>query len=80
MDASTLHTSGSSTGTVFGNELLDLGIRLINSRPYHHRINGRLEQFHRALETETGRHNSMDDFIAYYNDMRLYWSLDIDNR
>ena len=71
---------GTWTPTVFENELLDLGIRLINSRPYRPPTNGKLERFHRTLETEVGRHNSLEDFITYYNERRLHWSLDIDNR
>ena len=71
---------GTWTPTVFENELLDLGIHLINSRPYHPQTNGKLERFHRTLETEVGRHDSLGDFITYYNERRLHWSLDIDNR
>ena len=71
---------GMRTPTVFENKLLDLGIHLINSRPYHPQTNGKLERFHRTLETELGRHDSLGDFITYYNEGRLHWSLDIDNR
>ena len=71
---------GTWTPTVFENELLNLGIHLINSRPYHPQTNGKLERFHRTLETEVGRHTSLGDFITYYNERRLHWSLDIDNR
>ena len=71
---------GTWTPTVFENELLDLGIHLINSRPYHPQTDGKLERFHRTLETELGRHGSLGDFITYYNERRLHWSLDIDNR
>ena len=71
---------GTWTPTVFENELLDLDIHLINSRPYHPQTNGKLERFHRTLETEVGRHDSLGDFITYYNERRLHWSLDIDNR
>lgn len=71
---------GTWTPTVFENELLHMDIHLINSRPYHPQTNGKLERFHRTLETEIGRHDSLDDFITYYNERRLHWSLDIDNR
>ena len=27
-----------------------------------------------------GRHDGLEDFITYYNERRLHWSLDIDNR
>ena len=71
---------GTWTPTVFENELLYMDIHLINSRPYHPQTNGKLERFHRTLETEISRHDSLDDFITYYNERRLHWSLDIDNR
>ena len=70
---------GTWVPTAFEGELLDRGIQLINSRPYHPQTNGKLERFHRTLETEVGRHDSLDDFITYYNERRLHWSLDIDN-
>ena len=41
--------------TAFEGELLDRGIHLINSRPYHPQTNGKLELFHRTLETKVGR-------------------------
>ncbi len=66
--------------TVFENELLELDIHLINSRPCHPQTNGKLERFHRTLEIEVGRHDSLADFITYYNERRPHWSLDIDNR
>ncbi len=56
---------------------LDIG--LINSRPYHPQTNGKLERFHRTIEDEVGRHDSLEDFITFYNERRLHWSLDIDN-
>ena len=37
------------TPTVFENELLDLGIHLINSRPYHPQTDGKLERSHKTL-------------------------------
>ncbi len=44
--------TGTWTPTVFENELLNLGIELINSRPYHPQTNGKLERFHRSIEDE----------------------------
>ena len=38
--------------TVFEAELLDRGIELINSRPYHPQTNGKLERFHKSIEDE----------------------------
>lgn len=70
---------GAWTPTVFENELLNLGIHPINSRQYHPQTNGKLERFHRILETEVDLHDSLEDFVTHYNERRLHWSLDIDN-
>ena len=67
------------TPTAFEAELLDHGIELTNTRPYHPQTNGKLERFHRTLETELPHFDSISEFIAYYNERRLHWSLDIDN-
>lgn len=67
------------TLTTFEAELLDHGIELINSRPYHPQTNGKLKRFHRTLEEELHHFGSLSEFIAYYNERRLHWSLDIDN-
>ena len=63
----------------FEAELLDRGIELINARPYHPQTNGKLERFHQTLETELHYFTSLSEFIAYYNEKRLHWSLDIDH-
>jgi len=67
------------TPTAFESELLDRGIELINARPYHPQTNGKLERFHRTLEEELRHFGSLSEFVAYYNEVRLHWSLDIDN-
>ena len=67
------------TPTAFEAELLDHGIELINARPYHPQTNGKLERFHRTLEEELHHFGSLSEFIAYYNERRLHWSLDIDH-
>ncbi len=67
------------TPTMFEAELLDRGIELINTRPYHPQTNGKLERFHRTLEEEIHHFGSLSEFVAYYNEVRLHWSLDIDN-
>ena len=59
---------GTWTPTAFEGELLDRGIQLINSRPYHPQTNGKLERLHRTLEAEVGRHDSLDDVVTYYNE------------
>ena len=64
---------------MFENELLDLDIGLINSRPYHPQTNGKLERFHRSLEDEIWHYGDLDDYIEYYNTDRLHFSLDMDN-
>ena len=63
--------------TVFEAELLDCGIELINSRPYHPQTNGKLERFHRSLEEELPYYDSLSDYIRHYNEQRLHHSLDI---
>ena len=65
--------------TVFEQELLDRGIGLINSRAYHPQTNGKLERFHRTIEEEIHRYESLSEYIAYYNERRLHFSLDIHN-
>ena len=65
--------------TLFEDELLEYGIVLINSRPYHPQTNGKLERFFRTLEEELSYYDSMDEYIGYYNEKRLYFSLDIDH-
>ncbi len=67
------------TPTIFEAELLDRGIELINTRPYHPQTNGKLERFHRTLEEELCHFGSLAEFVAYYNEVRLHWSLDINN-
>ncbi len=71
--------TGTWTPTFFENELLNLDIGLINSRPYHPQTNGKLERFHRTIEDEIWHYKDLDDYIEYYNTDRLHFSLDIDN-
>ena len=40
------------TPYLFENELLNIGIELINSRPHHSQTNGNFELFHRSIEEE----------------------------
>ena len=65
--------------TAFETELLDRGIELINTRPYHPQTNGKLERFHRSVEERIGHFEKFSDYIQYYNEERLHFSLDIDN-
>ena len=66
--------------TVFEAELLDRGIELINSRPYHHpQTNGKIEMFFRSVEEQIWHYESMSSYIEFYNEERLHFSLDIDN-
>lgn len=67
------------TPTEFEAELLDRGIELINSRPYHPQTNGKLERFHRSVEEEIGYWNTLSAYVEYYNERRLHFSLDIKN-
>ncbi len=66
--------------TAFEAELLDRGIELINSRPYHPQTNGKLERFHRSIEEELWHYESLSEYIQYYNERRLHFSLDMKNR
>ena len=70
---------GSWTPTTFEEELLGRGIELINSRPYHPQTNGKLERFHRSIEEEIAHYESLPEYIEYYNERRLHFSLDIAN-
>ncbi len=65
--------------TAFEEALLGRGIELINSRPYHPQTNGKLERFHRTIEEEIGHYESLPEYIEYYNERRLHFSLDIAN-
>ena len=56
------HAEGEMDTIPFENELLDLDIHLINSRPYHSQTNGNFELF-KTLETKVSRHDSLDDFM-----------------
>ena len=67
------------TPTAFESELIDRGIELINSRPYHPQTNGKLERFHRSIKDEIFHYESLSSYVEYYNERRLHFSLDIDN-
>ena len=71
--------TGTWTPTLFENELLNLGIELINSRPYRPQTNGKLERFHRSIEEEIRHYESLSEYIEYYNERRLYFSLGVHN-
>lgn len=72
--------SGSWQPTTFEAELLDRDVVLIDSRPYRPQTNGKIERFHRTLEEEIKHYKSLAEYIEYYNERRLHWSLDIQNR
>ena len=65
--------------TEFEAELLDRGIELINSRPYHPQTNGKLERFHRSVEEEIEHWDTLSEYVSFYNERRLHFSLDIKN-
>ena len=65
--------------TVFEEELLERGISLINTRPYHSQTNGKLERLHRTIEEEIWNYENLGAYVDYYNERRLHFSLDIDN-
>ena len=64
--------------TLFENELLSLGIGLINSRPHRPQTNCKLERFDRSIEDEIWCYGCLDNYIEYYID-RPHWAPDIDN-
>ena len=65
--------------TFFEAELIERGIDLINTRPYHPQTNGKLERFHRSLEEEIWHYKSLPAYIKYYNGRRLHFALDMKN-
>ena len=66
--------TGIWTPTFFENELLNLGIELINSRLYHPQTNGKLELFRRSIEEEIHHYESLSEYIEYYNERRLLFA------
>ena len=66
--------------TLFENELLSRNIQLITTRPRHPQTNGKLERFHHTIETEIWHYESLPEYIKYYNERRLHFSLDFANR
>lgn len=65
--------------TTFERELELRGIDHILARVNHPQTNGKLERFFHTLETEMVHFPSIGDFIGYYNERRLHFSLDIDD-
>lgn len=61
--------------TEFERELADRGIGHDLAQS-----GGKLRKFFHTLETEAGHFASVADFIGYYNERRLHFSLDIDRR
>ena len=72
-------TKGTWQPTLFEEELLSRDIFLINTRPYHPQTNGKLERFHRTIEDEIWHYGSLGEYVDYYNERRLHFSLDIDH-
>ena len=52
---------------------------LINSRPYRPQTDGNLERLHRSLEEKMRHYDGIGDYVEFYNERRLRFSLDIDN-
>ena len=65
--------------TVFQECLLDNNIELINTRPYHPQTNGKIERLFRTIEEELYNYKSMEEYVEYYNNERLHFSLDIEH-
>ena len=67
------------TPTLFEEELIHHGITHILARVKHPQTNGKLERFFRTLETEMIQFNNIPEFIEFYNQERIHFSLDMDN-
>jgi len=39
----------------------------------------KLERFHGSIEAEIHRHGSLSEYVRYYNERRLHFSLDMDS-
>ena len=70
---------GTCKPTLFESALLETGISLINSRPYHPQTNGKIERFFGTLESKLSHFDSLVDFIGYYNEKHLHMSLDLED-
>ncbi len=70
-----------SPPTLFESEALERCIVLIDSRSHHHhpQTNGKIERFFKTLEDEIVHFKTMEEFIDFYNEDRLHFSLDIEN-
>jgi putative transposase len=64
----------------FQTSLRELGILFIPSRARHPQTNGKLEKFHDILDKEfDDRFETLDEFIAWYNDERASEAVDYDS-
>ncbi len=62
----------------FFNEILqDNKIESINSRPQHSQTTAKLKRWFRTLEDELGHFTSIGDYVDYYNECRLHFSLNM---
>ena len=65
------------TPTLFEQELLDRDMAHLMARVRHPQTNGKVERFFQTLEAEIGHFGGVPEFIAYYNERRLHFALDI---
>ena len=70
---------GTRQPTPFEAELLNRGIEMINSRPHRPRTSGKLKRLYRSIESEIWHHDSVSEYVRYYNEERLHGALDIDD-
>lgn len=61
----------------FGGELVRLGIAHLLARVGHPETNGKIERFFGSFERERGRQGQVADYMSYYNERRLHFSLDM---
>jgi len=60
------------------NKTLEIyGIGHIYSRVNHPQTVGKLERFHQTYEQHRGRFNILEEFVQWYNDVRVHMSLNM---
>ena len=80
LSSSSSSLTGSQGPTEFESELTDRGIGLGTSDMRQlFKTGGKLKRFFRSLEKEISYHDGMSEYVDYYNEYRLHFSLDIDS-
>ena len=71
--------NGSRKLTLFEKELDDRGITHLLARVNHPQTNGKLERLFGTFEKDIVHFDRIDEYIGFYNEKRLHFSLDVDN-